>query len=78
LSSRTAIRSVHYLADLARFGGELVGRARVMPMLRLTSHGAEARWRAVLTGPDAVTAHALIAGMPTAFRAATRPSARTS
>ena len=62
--------SVHYLADLARFGAELVGRARVMPMLKLTEHDAEARWRVVLTGPDAVTTHALIAGMPPAFRAA--------
>ena len=62
--------SVRYLAELARYSGELVDRGRVLPALEPDAHGANARWRAVLTGPDAVAAHELIADMPPSFRAA--------
>lgn len=65
--------SLRYLLDLARFADELVTRGRVLPAVELGDDGDRARWRAVLTGPDAIAAHALIGDMPPAFRSAQRP-----
>ena len=62
--------SVRKVLDLAGFADELVARGRVYPAVERGVVGAEARWRVVLTGPDATAAHALIAAMPPAFRAA--------
>ncbi len=61
--------SVHFLADLAGFADDLLGRGRVLPTLDRTGADAKARWRVVLTGPDVVAAHTLIAAMPPAMRA---------
>ncbi len=61
--------SLRYLADLADYSADLVDRGRVIPLLDTDTDGARARWHPVLTGPDAVAAHALITTMPPAFRA---------
>lgn len=61
--------SVRHLVELARFAEELVDRGRVLPSIERDADGFAARWRVVLTGPDAVAAHALISGMPPALRA---------
>ncbi|MFT4052422.1 MAG: DEAD/DEAH box helicase [Microbacterium sp.] len=63
-----AAASVRHLMRLARFAEELVERRRVLPAI--DADEPLARWRAVLRGPDAVAAHALIAAMPPALRAA--------
>ena len=60
--------SVRALIDIAGFATELVERGRVLPALHRSQGGAQARWRAVLTGPDAVVAHALSAALPPSFR----------
>ncbi len=73
--------SLHYLAQLADYATELVDRGRVLPLLEIDGEHARARWHPVLTGPDAVAAHALITAMPPAFRAtgvAIRPDALAS
>lgn len=73
--------SLRYLARLAGFGADLVDRGRVLPLLDLDDAGGCARWHPLLTGPDAVAAHDLIASMPPAFRAtevAIRPDALAS
>ncbi|MFV0375188.1 SNF2-related protein [Microbacterium sp.] len=62
--------TAHYLVELGRFADDLVARGRILPAIRQTADGVEARWRVALTGPDAVTAHAVTADMPPAFRAA--------
>ena len=59
--------SVRYLVELVRYAEELVDRARVLPTIEPRDQSA--RWKVVLTGPDAVAAHALISAMPPAFRA---------
>ncbi|WP_245933675.1 DEAD/DEAH box helicase [Arthrobacter livingstonensis] len=76
--------SARFLAGVARFADELAERGRVLPGIAWTSGEsdeseddesdddavvAEARWRAVLRGPDALAFGDLIAGMPPAFRA---------
>ena len=61
--------SVAYLADLAGFARELVGRGRVLPACASDEHGPVALWRPVLQGPDIVAMNSLIAGMPPVCRA---------
>lgn len=61
--------SVHFLEELAGFAADLVERGRVLPSLLPAGDGYEARWQAVLTGPDAVAAHRLATEMPPSFRA---------
>lgn len=67
--------SVRFLGKLARFADELAERCRVLPAIvwaadaRDESPAAEARWRALLRGPDALAFSELIAAMPAAFRA---------
>ncbi len=67
--------SARYLLDLAEAADDLIDRGRVIPDLRRTEGPAEARWRAVLVGPDAARAQELIAAMPPSFRAADGESA---
>lgn len=62
--------SVRQVLDLAGFADDLVDRGRLVPTIQRDDAGAEARWRGVLTGPDATAVQALIASMPPAFRAA--------
>ena len=60
-----------HLAELADAAADLVGRGRVLPTLIPDSgSGAAARWRPVLTGPDAAWARALVLGTPPALAAA--------
>ena len=67
--------SVRFLAELARFADELAERGRVLPRIAWGSDAtdesgvAEARWRAVLRGPDALAFGELVAATPPAFRA---------
>ncbi|WP_434621611.1 DEAD/DEAH box helicase [Arthrobacter sp. A5] len=76
--------SARFLGEVGRFADELAERGRVLPGIAWTFAGsddddhdadegdaavAEARWRAVLRGPDALAFGDLIAGMPAAFRA---------
>lgn len=69
IADARAAASVRYLAELAGYADELARRGRVLPTLRQHDHGFDARWRAVLTGPDAVAAQDLVARMPPALRA---------
>lgn len=71
--------SLHFVQRLSDFVGDLVARGRVLPTIVLPTlprSGADeappahARWRALLTGADAVHVHALLSAMPPAFRAA--------
>ncbi|WP_235861537.1 DEAD/DEAH box helicase [Tersicoccus phoenicis] len=68
--------SAQFVIELARFADELADRGRVLPEIDWTSDVvdddeavAEARWRAVLRGPDALAFGDLIAATPPAFRA---------
>jgi len=61
--------SVGYLAELAAFARELVGRGRVLPALCCDERGPVAFWRPVVQGPDVVALNALIAAMPPVCRA---------
>lgn len=45
--------SARHLVELARYADELVDRGRVLPTLAGDEHGVDARWRVMLTGPDA-------------------------
>ncbi|MBB5957580.1 SNF2 family DNA or RNA helicase [Saccharothrix tamanrassetensis] len=60
--------SAKYLHDVVAFAKDLVERGRVLP--EVDSHRARARWRAALSGVDALRHADLRAGMPSAFRAA--------
>lgn len=66
--------SAWFLGELARFAGELAERGRVLPTIAWVSDApeeplvAEARWRAVLRGPDAVAFGDLVAATPASFR----------
>lgn len=67
--------SARFLGELARFAAELAERGRVLPEIVWASGtegapSAEARWRAVLRGADALAFGDLIAATPPAFRAA--------
>jgi SNF2-related domain/SNF2 Helicase protein/Helicase conserved C-terminal domain len=62
--------SVLYLAALARLADDLAGRGRVLPAMTASDDGRyAARWRAVLSGPDAQRARELAAAMPPLCRA---------
>ena len=61
--------SVGHLRALATFADDLVTRGRVLPSLVFEGGRPAARWRPVVTGPDAVRMHGLIAAMPPVARA---------
>jgi hypothetical protein len=68
--SAVAGGSVLYLAALARLADDLAGRGRVLPTMAASDDGRyAARWRAVLSGPDAQRARELAAAMPPLCRA---------
>ncbi|MEW1980658.1 DEAD/DEAH box helicase [Citricoccus sp. NPDC079358] len=68
--------SARFLAELTRFADELAVRGRVVPGIDWISGPddggpavAEARWRAVLRGPDALAFGEFVTAMPPSFRA---------
>ncbi|HWN32584.1 MAG TPA: DEAD/DEAH box helicase, partial [Pseudonocardia sp.] len=67
--------SVTHLRALAEFAEDLAARGRVLPGVRPVDPSADAGagpravWLPVLTGPDAVARHALVAAMPPVGRA---------
>jgi hypothetical protein len=61
--------SVAHLLALAAFADDLAARGRVLPSLVFEAGQPAARWRPVVTGPDAVRMHGLIAAMPPVARA---------
>ncbi|MFC0863356.1 DEAD/DEAH box helicase [Sphaerimonospora cavernae] len=73
----TAGPSLRYLAAVAAHAHELVRRGRVLPQLVAEDDGYAARWRPVLTGPQAARFRELAAAMPPVCRAVReeRPSA---
>ena len=62
--------SAIYWAAIAALAADLAGRGRVLPVLEAVDGGCTARWRPVLTGPDAQRARDLAAAMPPLCRAA--------
>jgi hypothetical protein len=62
--------SAIYWAAIAALAADLAGRGRVLPVLEAVDGGYAARWRPVLTGPDAQRARDLAAAMPPLCRAA--------
>jgi superfamily II DNA or RNA helicase len=62
--------SVGYLAAVATFAADLAARGRMLPALVIEDDGYAARWRPVLSAPDARHARELAAAMPPACRAA--------
>jgi SNF2 family DNA or RNA helicase len=62
--------SVGYLAAAACFAADLAARGRMLPALVAEDDGHAARWRPVLSAPDARHARELAAAMPPACRAA--------
>jgi SNF2 family DNA or RNA helicase len=61
--------SAIYWAAIAALAADLAGRGRVLPVLEAVDGGYAARWRPVLTGPDAQRARDLAAAMPPLCRA---------
>ena len=61
--------SFTYLRAVVAFAEDLVDRGRVLPSLQFEAGFPVARWRPVVTGPDAVRMHALVAAMPPVARA---------
>jgi hypothetical protein len=61
--------SVAHLRAVAAFADDLVARGRVLPSLAFEAGRPAARWRPVVTGPDAVALHGLVAAMPPVARA---------
>ena len=59
------------LRELANFAKDLVGRGRVLPTVQSSpdGRGAEARWRPVTTGPDAIWLRTFLGGLPLAATA---------
>jgi superfamily II DNA or RNA helicase len=71
--------SVPYLAALARQAADLAARGRVLPALTADQDGGHAaRWRPVLSGPDAQRARDLAAAMPPLCRALDGASAASA
>ncbi|GGS52893.1 helicase HelZ [Planobispora rosea] len=68
--------SLRYLAVVAQYARDLVRRGRVLPQLVPEDGEYAARWRPVLTGPDAARFRELAAAMPPVCRAVAgeRPS----
>ena len=75
LSDARIAPSTRFLGELTRFADELAERGRVLPEIAWVSGivdesaVAEARWRAVLRGPDALALGEMTAATPPAFRA---------
>ncbi len=65
--------SAVYWSAVAALAADLAGRGRVLPVLEAGHAGYAARWRPVLTGPDAHRARDLAAAMPPLCRA-TQPT----
>ncbi|MDN5915098.1 MAG: SNF2-related protein [Pseudonocardia sp.] len=61
--------SVTHLRAVAALAADLTERGRVLPALVRESGAPTARWRPVVTGPDAVRLHSLVAAMPPVARA---------
>jgi superfamily II DNA or RNA helicase len=61
-----------YLAAVARFAADLAERGKVLPVLVRERGGYAARWRPVLSGPDATHARDLAHAMPPLLRAAVK------
>ena len=61
--------SVAHLRVLASFAEDLAERGRFLPSLAFDAGQPVARWRPVVTGPDAVTMHGLVAATPPVARA---------
>ncbi|HEY4626113.1 MAG TPA: DEAD/DEAH box helicase [Blastococcus sp.] len=61
--------SAAYLRALATFADDLAARGRVLPSLRFENGEPLARWRPVVSGPDAVRMHGFVAAMPPVVRA---------
>src|SRR3954453_18976093 len=61
--------SAAYLRALATFADDLAARGRVLPSLRFETGEPVARWRPVVSGPDAVRMHGFVAAMPPVVRA---------
>ncbi|SDY89245.1 hypothetical protein SAMN05661080_04930 [Modestobacter sp. DSM 44400] len=61
--------SVAHLRAMAAFADDLAARGRVLPSLLFVAGEPAARWRPIVTGPDAVTMHGLVAAMPPVARA---------
>jgi SNF2 family DNA or RNA helicase len=61
--------SVRYLAEVAAFARDLVGRGRVLPALVRDPAGPVARWRPFLQGRDVMAAQSFVRAMPPVCRA---------
>ena len=66
----TAGAGLRHLAAVAEFAADLVGRGRLLPVVRPEPYGGRALWRPLLTGADARWARALALALPPAVRAA--------
>jgi superfamily II DNA or RNA helicase len=73
-----AAASLRYLVVLGGHACDLARRGRMLPQLVAEDGGWAARWRPVLTGPDAAAFRDFAAGMPPVCRAAeVRPAGET-
>ncbi len=70
--------SVAHLRAVAAFADDLVARGRVLPSFAFEEGRPAARWRPVVTGPDAVALHGLVVAMPPAARAELSGAADTT
>jgi hypothetical protein len=61
--------SVAHLRAVVAFAEDLAARGRVLPSLVHDTGRPAARWRAVVTGPDAIALHGLVAAIPAVARA---------
>ena len=61
-----------YLAAVARFAADLAARGKVLPVLVRERSSYAARWRPVLSGPDAAHATDLARAMPPLLRSAVK------
>ncbi|MGH3401127.1 MAG: ATP-dependent helicase, partial [Streptosporangiaceae bacterium] len=61
--------SVRYLAEVAAFARDLVGRGRVLPALLRGQAGPVARWRPFLQGHDVMAMQSFVRAMPPVCRA---------
>jgi hypothetical protein len=59
-----------YLSAVARFAADLASRGKVIPVLVSETGGYAARWRPILSGPDAAHAIDLASAMPPLLRSA--------
>ena len=66
----TAGAGLRHLAAVAEFAADLVGRGRLLPVVRPEPYGGRALWCPLLTGADARWARALALALPPAVRAA--------